>query len=166
MLENCLSSRHLFHSDSLEETVERCSQILWPHRMNILQQHKHVSTVVDGIFHNELTLIYIKHGAEVAIDTGDNENYYLVQYNLAGNGKCKCGKQTENTTPQSATILSHNLHSIMHYNDQTEQLVLKLNKQTVESYLENLILSPLNEPLVFDLKMRPDSAAIHICVHF
>ena len=159
MREDCLSSRKLFRSESLEETIEQCSKIFWPHQMSILRQDTHVSTVVDGIIHNELSLIYIKHGADVVIDAGENHDYYLIQYNLSGNGRCKCGTQITETAPGTATILSPNLHSLMQYDEQTSQLVLRLKRNTVEAYLEELMLCPLDKPLVFDLKMQQGSRA-------
>ena len=140
--------------------IERCTQLLWPHQMSIDRSDRRVDAVVDGIVQDEFSLIFIKHGAGVTIDAGEPDKYFLIQYNLVGHGICQCGTRSETTGPKSVTILSPERRCIMKLDEQTEQLVLKLNRQTVESHLEDLLLAPLAEPLVFDLKMNSDGMSI------
>jgi len=160
VFENCLSSRNLFRSANVDEMVERCTQLLWPHQMSIDHSEKRVDAVLDGIVEKEFSLIFIKHGADVTIDAGEPDKHFLIQYNLVGHGICQSGTRAENTNPKSATILSPDLHCVMKLDEETEQLVLKLNRKTVESYLEDLILAPLSDPLVFDLKMKSQSVPL------
>jgi len=162
MLESCLTSRNLFQSNSLQETVSRCSQLLWPHRMNVVKRARHqmVNAFVSGVVGDELAMIYVKHGADVTIDAGEPDGYYLVQYNLSGQGKVSCGNRAAATSPESVTILSPDLHSEMFYDSETAQLGVRLKRRTVEQHLEDLLCAPLNKPLVFDLEMRPGSASV------
>jgi len=162
MFKDYLNFRPLIRSKDVDTTIRYSTGFFWPHDMRVDKNPEKFEAIINGVIQKEISLLCTQYHAPVTIDAGECEDFYLIQYNISGDGVCRSGDRQTSIHSNSMTVLSPKMHSQMKYSDHVIQLCIRLNRSTVESYLENLILTPIKEPLVFELEVtaKPALAAL------
>ena len=148
-----LSGHNIFASQDLEETRHYVSDLLWPHRMRLLNGQKQIATRLDGIKLDSVELFCLQYGAEVQLEPGEINDFYLVQTTLAGNGLVVNGQRQAATRAGSTTIVSPTEPTTTRMDADCQRLILRVRRDLVENRLARLLQREIRSPLIFDLEL-------------
>ncbi|HWD02124.1 MAG TPA: AraC family transcriptional regulator [Amycolatopsis sp.] len=102
---------------------------------------------------HHLTVGYIRFGTEITIDAGDLRAYH-VDVPVRGSVVSGCGDQQTVASPAQGAVFSPRRHTrVSAWGGDADQLLIKLNRSSVERELENLLHRPVTEPLEFAMTM-------------
>jgi len=98
---------------------------------------------------------YLQYGAEVDIRPREFETFYLVHIPLAGSASIRANGHHFDIRPGVAAIVSPSQQVSTSWTADCRQLMLKIDRKPLESFLSHLIYQPIDRPLefpfVFDL---------------
>lgn len=154
-----LSNHNLFASHNLEETCHRIGDFLWPHRMQVLSGGDSVTTRLDGIRLDSVELFCLEYGAEVQLEPGEINDFYLVQTTLSGTGLVVNGNRRANTAAGMTTVVSPSEPTTTRMDASCRRLILRVRRDLVENRLSRLLNREMKAPLLFDLELSHESEA-------
>jgi AraC-like DNA-binding protein len=103
----------------------------------------------------DTSLNYLQYGAEVDIHPREFETFYLVHIPLAGRATLTAAGHQFNLQPGVAAIVSPCHEVSTTWNADCRQLMLKIERKSLEGLLSNIIFQPIGRalefPVVFDL---------------
>ena len=100
-----------------------------------------------------LTIGHVRFGTAVSIDAGDLLTYH-VDVPLSGYVVSRCGTQEIIASPHQAAVFSPRQHTyVPHWSDNAAQLLIKLDRRSVEGELEGLLGRPVADPIQFSMAM-------------
>ena len=122
------------------EAEDGVARIFCPHRLTPLQRGApgfhamHNSARFDGFSVN-----YVQYGAEVEIDPGKLDGFFLLQVPLAGSSDVLCGTAHVASSPKVATLLSPTLPTVMRWHAGCRKLIVLVKRTVVEGHLAVLL---------------------------
>ncbi len=148
-----LTNHNLFRTQYLDEARSEVARVFCPHGLTTTARDAKLNAVHNRVTLGDVTLNYLDYGAEVEISPGELNSFYLVQMPLAGSAEISCGKETIHSNKNLASIPNplEKLNMIWHENN--PQLMVYINRTTLEERLEDLIGRELHLPVKFDLGM-------------
>lgn len=148
-----LGGRPLFASDDLDEVREQVSRVFCPHRLDLTGDASLLSARFNSAGLDAVRVSYLDYGADVRIEPGDLESFFLVQIPLAGRSLIRCGDQEIVSTPALASLPSPTRHLDMRWAAGCPQLIVKFDRPAVERAAEQMLGERIDRPIVFDLGM-------------
>ena len=122
------------------EAEDGIARIFCPHRLTPLKSGApgfhalHNCARFDGYSVN-----YVQYGAEVEIDPGKLDGFFLLQVPLAGSSDVQCGAARVASTPNVATLLSPTLPTVMTWHAGCRKLIVLIERKVVERHLTALL---------------------------
>ncbi|SEJ51175.1 transcriptional regulator, AraC family [Pseudooceanicola nitratireducens] len=148
-LDGLLAGFPILRTEDLSEAREVVGRAFCDHRLDIRQgtrlavQHDHIGGA-------ELSLNALGYGAEVAIDPGRLEDFYLLQFPLRGQARITHRGEVVEAGAQVATILNPDRETTMIWGQGCRKLLLQVNKGLLDRAAESLIGAPLPGAVRFD----------------
>ncbi len=133
----CFNAVNTFDPGEAEDGVAR---IFCPHRLTPIKRGApgfhamHNSARFDGYSVN-----YVQYGAEVDIDPGRLDGFFLLQVPLAGASDVRCGAARVASSPEIATLLSPTLPTVMRWHAGCSKLIVLVERKIVEGHLSALL---------------------------
>ncbi|MCC5578419.1 AraC family transcriptional regulator [Microtetraspora sp. AC03309] len=146
-----LENRAVFASDDLDEVRDLVGRVFCPHRLDLTGGPAPLSARFNSAQLGSIRVSYLDYAADVHIEPGELESFYLVQVPLAGRSLIRCGGQEIVSTPDLASLPSPTEHLDMRWAAGCPQLIVKFDRAAVEHTLEQMLGERLDRPLVFDL---------------
>ncbi|GAA2360226.1 AraC family transcriptional regulator [Nonomuraea africana] len=146
-----LGNRALFTSADLDEVREQVARVFCPHRLDLTGDSALLSARFNSAKLGAVRISYLDYTADVRIEPGELESFFLVQIPLAGSSLIRCGRQEIVSTTALASLPSPTEHLDMRWAAGCPQLIVKFERAAVEKALEQLLGAPMDRPLVFDL---------------
>ena len=116
--------------DEAEDAVGRifCAHRLMPMRrsapgFNAIHNHAQ---------HEQCSINYVAYGAEVSINPGRLDRFFLLQIPLTGGSEVFCGSRTIETGPLGASLLSPTIETRLRWREGTGQLIVLIERNLVE----------------------------------
>ncbi|GAA2785986.1 AraC family transcriptional regulator [Nonomuraea dietziae] len=151
-----LGNRPLFASADLDEVREQVARVFCPHRLDLTGDLALLNARFNSAQLGAVRISYLDYAADVRIEPGELESFFLVQIPLAGRSLIRCGGQEIVSTPALASLPSPTEYLDMRWAAGCPQLIVKFERAAVEKALEQLLGAPMDRPLVFDLGLDPD----------
>ena len=155
-----LSSSRLFHSVDLDETRERVGQVMKPHRLTVVGRSQHLNSTMDHIAFGEVSLSRLRYGADVEIQPGRLDDFFLVQMPLSGRARIQCGKQTIDSSPAMASVLNPCDDTTMRWMADSDQMLLRISRSLVERTLSVHLGRPLQDAIRFGVGFHWCASAV------
>lgn len=140
---------HTLSTTDLDEarellTRQYCSHSIFQkdHRTALDVRYWH-SQMVDMSFN------YLQYGAEVDIRPREFETFYLVHIPLVGHASLRAGGHYFHLRPGVAAIVSPTQPLSTIWQADCRQLMLKIDRKSLEGLLSHLTFQPVDRPLVF-----------------
>jgi AraC-like DNA-binding protein len=112
---------------------------------------------IDARFHavevGGIGLHYLDYGGDVRILPSELTNSYLIQIPLAGTAEIRSQSQEVISSPVIASVLGPDDRFDMHWRTGNRQLIVKIDRETIEQHLHKTLGIPLGRRLRFDLGM-------------
>jgi AraC-like DNA-binding protein len=112
----------------------------------------------------QLSLNRLCYGADVRIDPGPLEDFFLVMMPLAGHSEVECGSEVVESAGGRATIASPHQPLRMRWSADNDQLMVRISRPFLESVLVAQRGRPLARPLEFRVGFDWQASPAWLCV--
>lgn len=146
-----LSNRAVFASSDLDEVRGEVAKVFCPHRLDLAGDAEPLSARFNSVQLGSVRVSYLDYGADVRIEPGDLDTFFLAMIPIAGRSLIRAGDQEIVSTPSLAALPSPTRHLDMRWAAGCPQLLVKFERANVERSLEQLLGEQLDAPLIFDL---------------
>jgi AraC-like DNA-binding protein len=122
------------------EAEDEVARIFCPHRLTPLRSGApgfhavHNTARFDGFSVN-----YVAYGAEVEIDPGRLDRFFLLQVPLTGTAEVRCGTAHVAASPETASLLSPTLPTLMTWHRGCNKLIVLIDRHVVEAHLSAML---------------------------
>jgi len=99
---------------------------------------------------SELSLNYLRYGADVEIDIGPFNTFYMFEFPRSGSVDLDLGSHQIQTRPGFAAVISPTMPVWSHWSKDCEQMMVKIAKSALEQHLSQLIGRSLPYDLLFE----------------
>lgn len=125
----------LFASRDLEQTRAMVAQVMKPHELHVHGAGQHVKARMHHAAFGGVSLNRLAYGAEVEIEPGSLDDFYLVQMPLAGHASITSGSQQIDSGLQLASVISPDDATVMRWSGDCDQLMVRIERQLIERAL-------------------------------
>lgn len=146
-----------FQSNSIEHMRLEIARKYCDHDLEVLKSDSGLM----GKFYTKplqrMSLNYLSYGAEVAIDAGDFETFYMLEFPISGHVDLNVGDDQYSTSTGQGTLISPGAHVKSVWSADCTQLMLQIDKAALHAYLQKSIMMDVKEDLIFENKIRFDT---------
>ena len=103
---------------------------------------------------------YFDYGTDARMNSDDLGDFYVVQIPLSGTARITSGAEEFDSTMSVASILQPGRSATMQWHEGQSQLIIRLARRSLEEHLQEILGSPLGEPLRFEPQMELGRPAI------
>ncbi|MFD6058867.1 cupin domain-containing protein [Rhodococcus wratislaviensis] len=103
---------------------------------------------------------YFDYGTDAQTHPNDLGDFYVVQIPLSGTARITSGAEEFDSTMSVASILQPGRPATMQWHEGQSQLIIRLARLSLEEHLQEILGSPLAEPLRFEPQMELGRPAI------
>lgn len=146
-----LGNRPLILSADLDEVREQVARVFCAHRLDLTGDGAGFTARFNSARLGSVRVSFLDYAAEVRIEPGEMESFFLMQIPLAGRSLIRAGRQEIVSTPELASLPSPTEHLDMRWAAGCPQLMVKFERTAVEHAMAQLLGTPLDRPVVFDL---------------
>lgn len=153
-------SSRFFDSHDLDETRQMVGRVMKPHRLGIVGHGQRLACRMHHVALGEVSLSRLHYGADVAIEPGPLDDFFLVQMPLDGWARVACGDEAVESGPALASVLSPSECTSMRWRGDSDQIMVRLSRTLVERTLAVHLGRPLDEPVRFRVGFRWRDSAL------
>lgn len=146
--------RRLFASRDLEETRAQVGRVMKPHVLGVEGRAQRLDARMHHLSLGDVSLSRLRYGADVSIQPGPLEDFFLVQMPLHGHARIESGAESVDSSPELASVLSPDNPTAMHWSADNDQLMVRIARPLMERSLAAQLGRPLGEALRFRLGFR------------
>lgn len=150
--------RHLaFETRDLDEARERVARVFCPHRLDYarpgcrLRARQHLARF------GNLALSYVFYGAEVSIDPGKLDSFFLIHLIHSGHSEIRVGDHVLVGSPRVGSVTSATLALRMQWSADCAHVVLKVDRPALERHLADLLGEIVVRPIEFAPELPVES---------
>lgn len=118
-----LPERQLFASRDLAQTRSLVAQVMKPHELHVHGSSQQLNSRMHHMGFCGVLFNRLKYGAEVDIEPGRLDDFYLVQMPLAGHALITSGRQQVASHTQMAVVISPSESTLMRWSADCDQLM-------------------------------------------
>lgn len=144
-----LGRSRLFQSDDLDQARAIVAEKFCDHRLDRVSRSDRFDAVHNRAEGQATSLNYIRYGADVEIEPGELESFYLVQIPLTGQASIDNSAGTVETGPGLGSVLNPHRHTKMRWREGCSQLLLQINVTQLNRVAERLVGRALSNPVTF-----------------
>lgn len=144
-----LSGFPFLRTEDLSEARAVVGRAFCDHRLDI-RRGARLRVSHDHVAGTGLSLNALSYGAEVDIDPGQLQRFYLLQVPMSGAALVRHRGESIEAGVQVATILNPDRDTRMTWGDGCRKLLMQVNRDHLEEVAEGLIGGPLPGPVRFD----------------
>ncbi|EKE71116.1 helix-turn-helix domain-containing protein [Celeribacter baekdonensis] len=152
-------ARHmLLQTSDIDEARERVGKVFCPHRIEFVGNARKLDFHQSFASIGRLALSYVSYGAEVEIDAGVPEDWFMVHTTDRGQCGMQIGGQDVLADSRTDAVSSATTGLKMRWMNNCGQLVLKIERRALEDHLCQLLNDELRTPIEF-LEGAPSESA-------
>lgn len=155
-----LSAHPLFRcEDDVEATSSKVGEVFRPHRLGVVGARQRLNAEMNHTLVGGLSISRLRYRADVEISSDPMGSFLLVMIPMRGSAEISSGGRTVQSTTQMASVVGSTSPLSMRWGADCNQLILKLNREHLESTCAGLLGRELPKPIEFDLAMDLTSSA-------
>ncbi|WP_432695895.1 AraC family transcriptional regulator [Marinobacterium sp. YM272] len=136
-------------SDDAEEVKNQVGLSFKPHELEWLRAAGAQHSRLHQFSLAALSVHRLRYGGEVRVDPDRLEEFFLVQMPITGGAEIICDNDSILTGSGKGVIISPTQQLRMHYYDDCDQLMLRIDRVKLEQLCSRHLGHPLKQPLVF-----------------
>lgn len=151
----------LLRTDDLDEARHRVTEKFCDHKLDKSSRFDDLAVRHNHVAGQHLTINYLHYGADVRIDPGLLNDFYLLQVPLCGAAfVCHRGREIV-ASQQTATLLNPDRETEMQWRGDCKKLLLQIDKDFLHTVAENILGRPAPGPIRFDPVVDMQTTAGH-----
>lgn len=159
--------RQLFASRDLAQTRSLVGAVMKPHDLHVHGPSQQVNARMHHMAFGGVSLNRLKYGADVDIEPGPLDNFYLIQMPLSGHALITSGDQQIGADPDLAAVISPSDSTVMRWSADCDQLMVRIDRMLVDRAIGALSGRLDPETVRFQLGFRWRECAPWRClVHY
>lgn len=146
-----LTSHQKLVTSDVEEATTVIGRALTPFSMRV--DGPQLAARLNSLQLDQIGLYYLDYGSTVQILPQETDDFYLVQFPLAGTSTVKSGPELVRNDAGTGSVLSPSRGFFMHWYSGTPHVILRIDRAALETHLTTLLGHRPDSPLRFDLRM-------------
>lgn len=151
-----ISPNDCFQSHCINEMQREISRNYCDHGLKVLNSSSDLTGTFFRLPMRGMSLNLLSYGAEVAIDAGDFEDFYMLEFPISGGVDLRLGKETYRSGGNKGTLVSPGVNVQSIWSADCSQVMLKIEKSILHEYLQSVIIRDIDKPIVFNHEIRFD----------
>jgi AraC-like DNA-binding protein len=144
-----LSRFAIFRTPDLDQAREEVAKIFCPHRLLPAGRASRLDACHHSVDLGGFSLNYVQYGADVLIEPGRLESFFLLQIPLTGTASIRSGRDEVQASSRKASLLSPSVDVRMRWSEDCGKLLVQLPRAEVERSLQALLGRTLRGPIEF-----------------
>lgn len=145
-----LASHPLLRTRDLDEARHCVTEKFCDHRLFMSSTVDQLSVRHNHVAGHHLSVNYLHYGADVQIDPGLLEDFYLLQVPLCGSALVHHRGKEIAASPATATLLNPDRETTMTWHGDCRKLLLQIDKSYLQRTAEEMLGAPIPGPIRFD----------------
>jgi len=146
-----LDKCRVFGSSDVDETRQQVAQLYCDHRLSPTSPGASLRAWQNAVPLKQSCLATMGYGAEVQIDPGKLQNFYLLMLPYAGEAMVDAGGRTVLASSRVGTLLSPDDLVTMRWSPDCAKYMVRIDRAAVEQRVAALLGHTLRRPLNFRL---------------
>ncbi len=146
-----LDKCRVFGSSDVDETRAHVARLYCDHRLSPTSQGAQLQAWQNAVTIKQSCLATMGYGAEVQIDPGKLQNFYLLMLPYAGQALVDAGGRTVQASPTLGSLLSPDDLVTMRWSPDCAKYMVRIDREALEQHVAALLGHPLRRPLNFRL---------------
>ncbi len=130
--------RQLFASRDLQQTRALVGEVMKPHELRVRGASQQLNARMHHLAFGGVSLNRLKYGAEVDIEPGSLDDFYLIQMPLSGHATIASGAQRVESTPDMGVVISPGDATVMRWSADCDQLMVRIDRLLAERAIGGL----------------------------
>ncbi|WP_093116756.1 AraC family transcriptional regulator [Salinihabitans flavidus] len=148
-----LARHRRFHTADLDEAREIVSRHFCAHRLDRRSVDGRFDACQNRARGRHVSLNYLRYGADVAIEPGELESFFLIQIPLFGTAAIQNGCRTVRSDPRTASLLNPDRRTKMRWHAGCEQLLVQIDRAYMHETVQHLTGCDITGGLRFDPRL-------------
>ncbi|UTS82673.1 AraC family transcriptional regulator [Phaeobacter piscinae] len=144
-----LKNHPLLRTGDLDEARHRVGQKFCDHRLDIAQRHQDLAVRHNHVAGRHSSINYLHYGADVTIDPGMLDSFYLLQIPLSGQASVRHRGSDIVANEGTATLLNPDRDTTMQWGADCRKLLLQIDRGYLETVARQIIRAELPGPIRF-----------------
>ncbi len=144
-----LEKYRIFASTRLDEVVDNVARAYCPHDLSLNDRTGNMDACHHRLNLKDISLNYLQYGADVAINIGPFEEFYMLEFPLSGLVHLEYGDERFVNRPGTAALISPEKWVKSRWSSSCAEVMIKINRRKLEANLSETIGSVLSRPLEF-----------------
>ncbi len=123
--------RQLFASRDLLQTRSLVGSVMKPHDLHVHGASQQVNARMHHMAFGGVSLNRLKYGADVDIEPGPLDDFYLIQMPLSGHARITSGAQQVASDAEVAVVISPSDPTVMRWSADCDQLMVRIDRMLV-----------------------------------
>jgi AraC-like DNA-binding protein len=149
----------VLRTGELADARDTVSKVFTPHRIEVLEDVRHLDVRLNAVRLGGLTAGYLHYGAHVRMVNHEAMDAYFINIPLAGRTESWTGVDSVISTPQQAAVFLPGRPAGIRWERECAQLCVKFTKDSLESEFEELVGHRPSRPVTFAASLDLTSAA-------
>lgn len=145
-----LTDYPLLRTNDLDEARHRVTEKFCDHRLDKSARFDELEVRHNHVAGRHISINYLHYGADVTIDPGMLENFYLLQVPLSGAAFIRHRNKEIVASTETATLLNPDRETQMQWRGDCRKLLLQIDKTFLAQVAEDLLGCPTPGPIRFD----------------
>ncbi len=152
-----LDAHPLFRTRDIDEAREQVARVFCSHDLRQVRAGDQLDCHHNRVGFGSLAVNYLAYGADVIIDPGCLDSFYLVQIPITGTAEICCGDARVISDPTTAVMLSPHRPTTMRWSADNAQILLWIPRELMERRMaETFGVGP--GPFEFELALPQQGA--------
>lgn len=122
----------LFRTGEVDQARAEVGRVFCNHGLNLIRGDQRLECQHNSVSLGRMSLNFLTYGADVDIDPGCLDNFYLAQIPVAGCAQIRSGQEDALSDTQTAVILSPHRQTRMRWFADCAQVLLRIPRELVE----------------------------------
>lgn len=153
MVVSLLERHELFHSNDLDYVRDSVARVLCPHGLDVSGRGQRLDARMRSRRLDNVVMNYIDYGADVSIDPGELGTFFVVMIPVRGRARIRSGREEIESVPGLASVPDPTKPLRMRWSADCAQLIVRIERPTLEAHLHDLVGFPHHNRLTFGLGM-------------
>lgn len=137
----------------LDEAKHIISGKLCDHKLEVVGSQSGLFVRHNAVSGQNISANYLHYGADVTVDPGRLDSFYLFQVPLSGSAKIRHRGEEMIATTQMGTILNPDRGALLHWRRDCSKLLLQVDRTRLEEVARSITGAPLPGPIRFKMQV-------------